>query len=153
MPPTQYQHAPRARHSQTELLLEICCQKVARCTQHGINKPLCRRKETLWFASAVFMVFQVQPCLTINPLTGLSTQKTQQLPNASTHQPANTRTHKLNNSQPPQTYHPTLLVSPSTCQLVNQRAHQPTILVNSPTCQLVNLSTRQPTNPPTHHSC
>ena len=49
-------------------------------------------------------VFQVQPCLTINPLTGLSTQKAQQLPNTSTHQPANTRTHKLNN--PPTSSNP-----------------------------------------------
>ena len=97
------------------------------------------------------MVFQVQPCLTINPLTGLSTHKTQQLPNTSAHQPANTRTHKLNNPQPHLTLRPTLLVSPSTCQLVNQRAHQPTVLVNSPTCQLINLSTRQLSNPPPHH--
>ena len=99
------------------------------------------------------MVFQVQPCLTINPLTGLSTQKAQQLPNTSTHQPANTRTHKLNNPQPHQIRPHSLLVNPSTCQLGNQRAHQPTTLVNSPTCQLVNLLTRQPTNPPPHHSC
>ena len=97
------------------------------------------------------MVFQVQPCLTINPLTGLSTHKTQQLPNTSTHQPANTRTHKLNNPQPHQIRQHSLLVYPSTCQLGKQRAHQPTVLVNSPTCQPVNLSTRQLSNPPPHH--
>ena len=86
--PTQDKHPSHTRstgqtnppihqlYSQTELLLENCCQQLARCAQHGISISLRKGKGTLWFAYGVSMAFQIQFCLTISARQLKNSKKT-----------------------------------------------------------------------------